>query len=322
MRIQPPSINIVCCVEPVISVKGMNGEDRVMARTMVPEDKKIRLEEHPTSWKDCKDLDLNGLSLTKENSDDILEKSREGLERVQELFWAENSYSMLIILQGMDAAGKDSIIAHVMSGVNPQGCQVTEFKVPSEKELDHDFMWRCYKALPERGMIGIFNRSYYEEVLVVKVHPELLEKEKLPDRKDPKKLWKDRYESINDIEHHLVRNGTVILKFFLHESRGEQKQRFLDRLNDPHKMWKFNPADVAERERWDDYTKAYEEMLSGTSTKWAPWYIIPADQKWLSRTLVSYIITKTIESLDIHYPKPTEEVMEQLEEAKRKLKRE
>ncbi len=297
-------------------------EDQVIARTLVPVDKEIKLEEHSTSWKDCADLTLNGLSLTKENSDKILEKSREELERVQELLWAENSYSMLIILQGMDAAGKDSIISHVMSGVNPQGCEVTEFKVPSEKELDHDFMWRCYSALPERGMIGIFNRSYYEEVLVGRVHPELLEKEKLPDQKDPKKLWKERFESINDIERHLVRNGTVVLKFFLNESREEQKQRFLDRLDDPHKMWKFNPADVTERGHWDEYMEAYEELLGSTSTKAAPWYIIPADHKWLSRTLVSYIITRTIESLDIHYPKPSEEMMKQLEEAKRKLKSE
>jgi PPK2 family polyphosphate:nucleotide phosphotransferase len=296
--------------------------DQVIDRTMVSADKKVKLEEHPTSWKDCEELTLNGLRVTKENSEKILEKSREELERVQELFWAENSYSMLIILQGMDAAGKDSIIAHVMSGVNPQGCEVTEFRVPSEKELDHDFMWRCYNALPERGKIGIFNRSYYEEVLVVRVHPELLDKEKLPDRKDLKKLWKDRYESINDIERHLVRNGTVILKFFLNESREEQKQRFLDRLDDPHKMWKFNPADVTERDHWDEYMKAYEDLLGATSTKAAPWYIIPADQKWLSRTLVSYIITKKIESLDIHYPRPSEEMMKQLEEAKRKLKKE
>jgi PPK2 family polyphosphate:nucleotide phosphotransferase len=296
--------------------------DQVIVRTSVPVDKKIRLEEHHTSWKDCDELKLNGLRLTKENSDKILEQSREGLEKVQELFWAENSYSMLIILQGMDAAGKDSIIEHVMSGVNPQGCEVTEFRIPSERELNHDFMWRCYNALPERGKIGIFNRSYYEEVLVVKVHPELLDKQKLPDRKDLKKLWKDRYESINDIERHLVRNGTVILKFFLNESREEQKQRFLDRLNDPNKMWKFNPADVTERDHWDDYMKAYEEMLGGTNTKAAPWYIIPADQKWLSRTLVSHIITRTIESLDIHYPKPSEETMKALDEAKRKLNKE
>jgi PPK2 family polyphosphate:nucleotide phosphotransferase len=300
----------------------MDDNDKVLAMTLVPADKKIRLADYPTSWKDCESLKLNGLHLTKQNSDDILAQSRAELEKVQELLWADNSYSLLIILQGMDAAGKDSIIEHVMSGVNPQGCEVTNFKVPSERELDHDFMWRCYNALPERGKIGIFNRSYYEEVLVVRVHPEQLEKEKLPTIKDPKKLWKERYESINDIELHLVRNGTVILKFFLNESPAEQKERFLDRLNDPHKLWKFNPADVTEREQWDSYMKAYEDMLSSTSTKNAPWYIIPADQKWLSRTLVANIITHAIESLNIKFPKPSEEMMKALDDAKSRLMKE
>jgi PPK2 family polyphosphate:nucleotide phosphotransferase len=300
----------------------MDDEDQVIARVSVRADKKIKLEEHPTNWKDCEELTLNGLHLTKDNADKILEGTRGELEKAQELLWAEDSHSLLIILQGMDAAGKDGIIEHVMSGVNPQGCEVTNFKVPSEKELNHDFMWRCYQALPERGKIGIFNRSYYEEVLVVRVHPELLDKQKLPNVKDRDKLWEKRYESINDIERHLVRNGTVVLKFFLNESRGEQKERFLARLNDPDKLWKFNPADVAERDHWDEYRKAYEDMLGGTSTKAAPWYVIPADQKWLSRALVALIITRTIESLDIHYPRPSEETMKQLEEAKRKLKKE
>jgi PPK2 family polyphosphate:nucleotide phosphotransferase len=219
----------------------------------------------------------------------------------------------------MDAAGKDGVIEHVMSGVNPQGCEVTEFKIPSEKELAHDFMWRCYCALPEKGKIGIFNRSYYEEVLVVKVHPELLDKEKLPKMDDPKELWKERYESINDVERHLVKNGTVILKFFLNESLKEQKERFLARLDDPNKQWKFNPADVMEREHWDSYIKAYEDMLSSTSTEESPWYVIPADQKWLSRTLVSYIIAQKIESLNIQHPRPSEEMMRALDEAKKKL---
>jgi PPK2 family polyphosphate:nucleotide phosphotransferase len=296
--------------------------DKVMARTLVPLGKKIKLEEYQTSWKECDDLRFSGLRLTKENAEKILEKSREKLESVQELLWAEASHSLLIILQGMDAAGKDSIIEHVMSGVNPQGCEVTEFKIPSERELDHDFIWRCYNYLPERGKIGIFNRSYYEEVLVVKVHRELLDRQKLPERKNQKGLWKERYESINDIERHLVRNGTVILKFFLNESREEQKERFLARLNDPKKQWKFNPADVVEREFWDSYMKAYKDMLSATSTEESPWFIIPADQKWLSRTLVSNIITQTIESLNIHFPKPSEEAMKALEDAKRRLMKE
>jgi PPK2 family polyphosphate:nucleotide phosphotransferase len=296
--------------------------DEVTARILVPFGKKINLHDYPTSWKDGEELKIEGLKLSKGNSSKMLEKSRERLESAQELLWAESSHSLLIILQGMDAAGKDSVIEHVMSGVNPQGCEVTEFKVPSEKELAHDFMWRCYCALPERGKIGIFNRSYYEEVLVVKVHPELLDREKLPRMDDPKDIWKARYDSINDVERHLVRNGTVILKFFLNESMKEQKERFLARLDDPRKQWKFNPNDVLEREHWDSYMKAYEDMLEATSTEDSPWYVIPADQKWLSRVLVSIIIAQRIESLDIQYPKPSEEVMKALQDAKKKLMKE
>jgi PPK2 family polyphosphate:nucleotide phosphotransferase len=296
-----------------------NDYDKVMTRTLVPPNKKVRLEEYPTGWKDCEELNLNGHVLSKGNADKILELSREDLDRVQELLWAESSYALLMILQGMDAAGKDGIIEHVMSGVNPQGCQVTGFKVPSAKELGHDFMWRCYGALPERGMIGIFNRSYYEEVLVVRVHPELLEHQRLPISKEGKELWQERYESINDIERHLVRNGTIILKFFLHESPEEQKERFLARLDDPDKQWKFNPDDVKERELWDDYKKAYEKLLSATSTKEAPWFIIPADQKWLARTLVSSITARTIESLHLQYPQPSKEEREALAGARERL---
>jgi PPK2 family polyphosphate:nucleotide phosphotransferase len=280
------------------------------------------LKDYPTSWKECEDLKLNGLLLSKQNSDKILEQSRDELERVQELLWAEDSYALLIVLQGMDAAGKDSVISHVMSGVNPQGCEVTGFKTPSENELDHDFMWRCYNALPARGRVGIFNRSYYEQVLAVRVHPELLEKQRLPKSKGGKEFWQECYESINDMERHLIRNGTVILKFFLHESKEEQKVRFLARLNDPDKQWKFSPADAKERDYWDRYTKAYEKMLSSTSTKDAPWYIIPADQKWLARTLVANIITRKIESLDLHYPKPSKETIKELDEVRKRLKQE
>jgi PPK2 family polyphosphate:nucleotide phosphotransferase len=296
--------------------------DKVITRTIVPFDKKVRLKEYSTNWKESDDLTMNGLPLTKENSDKIIEDSRKRLEKAQELLWADDSYSLLIIIQGMDAAGKDGIIEHVMSGVNPQGCEVTNFKVPSEKELNHDFMWRCYQALPERGKIGIFNRSYYEEVIVVRVHPELLQKQRLPDKKDHKKLWEERYESINDIERHLVRSGTVILKFFLYESHEEQKERFLSRLNDPNKLWKFNPSDVSERSHWNDYMDAYEEMLRSTSTKKAPWYVIPADQKWLSRTLVANIVSNRIESMDLQYPKPSEEVKKELDQARLVLMRE
>jgi PPK2 family polyphosphate:nucleotide phosphotransferase len=296
--------------------------DKVMERTLVPSEKKVKLGEYPTGWKDCDELSLRGLVLSEGNADKILELSREELKRVQGLLWAESSHALLIILQGMDAAGKDGMIEHVMSGVNPQGCQVTGFKVPSAKELGHDFMWRCYGALPERGMIGIFNRSYYEEVLVVRVHPELLENQRLPGGKEGKDLWEERYESINDIERHLVRNGTVILKFFLHESPKEQKERLLARLDDPDKLWKFNPADVKERDLWDDYMKAYEKMLSTTSTKEAPWFIIPADQKWLARTLVSSIMTRTIESFHLQYPQPSKEMQQAQAEAKERLTKE
>jgi PPK2 family polyphosphate:nucleotide phosphotransferase len=297
---------------------GDNGA-KVLDRVRLPAGTKVRLSEYPTSWKKGEDLKLNGMMLTKENADDIQRQSREELEKAQELLWAGDSYSILIILQGMDAAGKDGIIEHVMSGVNPQGCEVTGFKAPSEKELDHDFLWRCYAAFPERGRIGIFNRSYYEEVLVVRVHPELLEKQRLPGKDKGKELWKERFESINDMERHLRRNGSAVVKFFLHESKQEQKTRFMDRLDDPDKHWKFNPADVKERAFWDDYMMAYEEMLSVTSTEHAPWYIIPADQKWLARSLVAFIIARTIRSLDMKYPEPTEEGKKALAEARAKL---
>ncbi len=288
----------------------------------MPVGKSIDLEDYPTSWKECEDLTLNGLRLSKQDSDEILERSRNELEKAQEILWAEDSYALLIVIQGMDGAGKDSIIGHVMSGVNPQGCDVIGFKTPSENELNHDFMWRCYNALPARGRIGIFNRSYYEEVLVVRVHPELLDKQKLPKSKSGKELWQERYESINNMERHLVRNGTVILKFFLNESKEEQKVRFLARLNDPDKQWKFSPADAKERGFWDKYMKAYEKMLSSTSTKEAPWYIIPADQKWLARTLVANIITQSIDSLNLHYPKPSEETLKELDAVRKSLNKE
>jgi PPK2 family polyphosphate:nucleotide phosphotransferase len=219
----------------------------------------------------------------------------------------------------MDAAGKDGTIRHVMTGVNPQGCQVHSFKKPSEEELDHNFLWRCMKDLPERGRIGIFNRSYYEEVLVVKVHPEILEGQKLPPGKRGKSFWKARYEDINNFEKHLARNGTVIIKFFLHISKEEQKQRFLERLENPEKHWKFSEADLTERDYWDDYMRAFEDCLSATSSKWAPWYVIPADHKWVARTLVSAIVADTIQSLDLSYPRVPQEKKENLEAARKRL---
>jgi len=226
---------------------------------------------------------------------------------------------VLIIFQAMDAAGKDGTIRHVMSGVNPQGCQVFSFKKPSDEELDHNFLWRYMRSLPERGRIGIFNRSYYEDVLVVKVHPELLEEQKLPEAKSGKDFWQERYEDINSFERHLFRNGTVIIKLFLNLSKAEQKRRFLARLETPEKNWKFSPADIAERGFWDHYQDAFEDALSATSTEWAPWFILPADHKWVTRSLASEIIGKTIESLDLKFPKLDEQQMQALKIAGEKL---
>jgi PPK2 family polyphosphate:nucleotide phosphotransferase len=219
----------------------------------------------------------------------------------------------------MDAAGKDGTIRHVMSGVNPQGCQVFSFKKPSAEDLDHNFLWRYMKCLPERGRIGIFNRSYYEDVLVVRVHPQLLDAQRLPTKKRGKRFWKGRYDDINAFERHLVRNGTVILKFFLHLSKDEQKRRFLDRLDKAEKNWKFSAADLTERGHWDDYQKAYERALTATSTRWAPWYVVPADNKGVTRAVVADIVTSTILGLELAFPEPTAEQRAALGEAKAKL---
>jgi PPK2 family polyphosphate:nucleotide phosphotransferase len=246
-----------------------------------------------------------------------LQENKAELEAAQELLYASDVYSVLIVLQAMDAAGKDGTIKHVMSGVNPQGCQVFAFKKPSAEELDHNFLWRYMKALPERGRIGIFNRSYYEDVLVVKVHPNYLGK--LPPGKVDESFWRKRYDDINHFEHHLVRNGTVILKFFLNVSKKEQKRRFLERLDNPDKHWKFSEADLAERDYWKDYKKAFEDCFSATSTKWAPWHIIPADYKWAARTLVSGVISRAISELDLKPPPLTPERKKALAAARKKL---
>ncbi len=258
----------------------------------------------------------------KEQALAILETNRKKLVEMQELFWASGRYSMLIILQGMDAAGKDSTIRHVMSGINPQGCQVSSFKTPTEEELNHDFLWRHEKALPERGSIGIFNRSYYEDVLIVKVRPEVLKKQKSPPGDDEKLFWNRRYEDINMFERHLVRSGTVVLKFFLNVSMKKQKQRLLERLEDPDKEWKFSLTDISERSKWKDYMEAYEEMLNKTSTEWAPWYVIPADKKWVTHASISEIILSQIKKLDLKYPVLSKEQCVAFEEAKTELKKE
>jgi len=243
------------------------------------------------------------------------------LTAAQELLYANSTRAVLLVFQAMDAAGKDGMIKHVMSGLNPQGCQVYSFKKPSDEDLQHDFLWRCVKCLPERGRIGIFNRSYYEEVLVVRVHPEILEHQKLPPGKRGKAFWRQRFEDINALERHLVANGTVVLKFFLNLSKGEQKRRFLERLNTPEKNWKFSAADLAERRHWDDYMAAYEEAIGATSTEWAPWYVIPADDKWLARAAVSAIVSHAIDHLDLAPPVLPPEHAQQLAAARRELLR-
>lgn len=287
---------------------------------LVPPNKKINLADYDPKWNEAEEFAKLGKAELKKRANEILAENRLKLTVAQELLWASDIYSILIILQGIDSAGKDGMIKHIMEGVNPQGCEVVAFKQPTTEELDHDFFWRCYKALPERGRIGIFNRSYYEDVLVVKVHPEYLTK--LPGKIGTPKFWQERYEDINVIERHLVRNGTVILKFFLNISKEEQRKRFLERLENPDKNWKFSPADLAERAYWDNYQKAYQDMLNGTSTEWAPWYIIPCDRKWVGRALVADIITRTILSLDLEYPRVDESTNQELIKAKVQLESE
>jgi PPK2 family polyphosphate:nucleotide phosphotransferase len=289
----------------------------------VPTDRKVRLKDHNPGWKQTEEFEELGKDALKERAKAILDKNLKDLAEAQSLLYADDRYALLIVLQAMDAAGKDGTIKHVMSGLNPQGCQVFSFKKPSSEDLDHNFLWRYMRCLPERGRIGIFNRSYYEDVLVVKVHPELIGRQ-LPREKEKvgKKFWEERYEDINAFERHLVRNGTVILKFFLNVSKGEQKRRFLERLERPEKNWKFSPSDLAERGHWDDYMTAYEDALRVTSTEWAPWYVIPADYKWITRAVVADIVTTAIRGLDLKYPEVTAEQRKLLDEARAKLAKE
>ena len=257
---------------------------------------------------------------TKEKAKDALIKSKIEINHLQEKLYASNTHSVLIIFQAMDAAGKDSAIEHVMSGLNPQGCQVFSFKVPTSEEYEHDFLWRHYKALPERGRIGIHNRSHYENVLVCKVHPEYILSENIPGFDDVKKInkdfWKQRYQSIRNFEEHLTANGTVILKFFLNVSKDEQKQRYLDRIEDPSKNWKFSSGDIKERVLWNDYMKAYEDAINETSTNDAPWHVIPADKKWFARLAISEIIEEKLRSLKIEFPVLGEDEQAKLSETK------
>jgi PPK2 family polyphosphate:nucleotide phosphotransferase len=271
-------------------------ERKLAGRYRVGTGRRFRLEE----WDPA---DTAGLALTKEESRTLLAKGADELLALQDKLYAQDRWAVLLVFQGMDAAGKDGTIKHVMSGVNPQGVQVHSFKEPSAEELDHDFLWRASRRLPERGNIGIFNRSHYEEVLVVRVHREILEAQKLPRQRVTKEIWEERYDDINAFERHLARNGTVVRKFFLNVSREEQKKRLLARLDDPDKNWKFSSADAEERRLWREYGRAYEEMIAATSTKWAPWYAVPADNKWFTRIVVASVIIQTLEDLDLSYPK-------------------
>jgi PPK2 family polyphosphate:nucleotide phosphotransferase len=279
----------------------------------VTKGKKFRLDDiSPDDKADFKD---------DKDADALLAAGIQHMIDLQEKLYAQDRWSLLLIFQAMDAAGKDGTIKHVMSGVNPQGCQVHSFKAPSALELDHDFLWRSNVALPERGRIGIFNRSYYEEMLVVRVHPKVLEAEKLPPALVTKKIWKQRFEDVRAYERYLTRNGTVVRKFFLHVSKGEQKRRFLARLDDPAKNWKFSAADLKERGYWDQYQEAYEEVIRETATSDAPWYVVPADHKWYTHLVVAGAIVETLDSLGLAVPELTAEQKTELEKARKILKK-
>lgn len=259
---------------------------------------------------------------SKDHAGEALQQQVARTADLQDKLYAQDNWAVLLIFQAMDAAGKDGAIKYVMSGVNPQGCQVHSFKAPSELELQHDFLWRTTRNLPERGHIGIFNRSYYEEVLVVRVHPQILESQRTPSSLVTEKIWDERFEDICCFEQHMARSGTVIRKFFLHVSKKEQKRRFLARLDEPEKNWKFSASDVRERECWDQYQEAYEEMIANTATKHAPWYVVPADNKWFTRLVISTVIVDTLESLKLEYPKVDAAKKKELEVAKKQLEKE
>lgn len=292
-------------------------KSKLLKQFLVEPGSEVNLKNYVTDWTETEEAKELGKDFIKERAAEILDESRRHLAEAQELLYAADTHSVLIILQAMDAAGKDGTIRHVMAGVNPQGCQVFSFKKPSAEELDHNFLWRYMKSLPERGRIGIFNRSYYEDVLVVKVHPEWLGPGAPADPDE--KFWKQRYEDINNFEKHLTRNGTLILKFFLHVSKDEQRRRFLERLTNPEKHWKFSEADLAEREHWKDYRKAFEDALTATSTRRAPWHVIPADRKYVARAVVADIIVTAIQDLGLKYPEVTDEKMARLNAARERL---
>jgi PPK2 family polyphosphate:nucleotide phosphotransferase len=270
-----------------------------------------------------KDIDpgdtLDFSSEDKPRAKEALAMGVDVLAELQNMLYAQDCWAVLLIFQAMDAAGKDGAIKHVMSGINPQGCQVFSFKAPTSEDLDHDYLWRCMKCLPERGRIGIFNRSYYEETLVVRVHREFLEHQKLPPDLITKDIWKERFQDIRSFERYLTRNGVAIRKFFLHVSNKEQKKRFLERINEPEKNWKFSANDAKERGYWNDYMEAYEDMIRSTATKAAPWYVVPADNKWFTRVVVAAAVIEAFDSLDLHYPEVSKEKLKELAAAKRAL---
>jgi PPK2 family polyphosphate:nucleotide phosphotransferase len=272
--------------------------------------------------KDWDPGDTNNLDIEKKDAKELLAEGVKRLSDLQERLYAQDRWAVLLIFQAMDAAGKDSVIEHVMKGVNPQGCDVYSFKQPSQEELDHDFMWRSARCLPERGRIGIFNRSYYEEVLVVRVHPEILAKEKMPTNLVTKDIWKERFKDIRAFERYLSRNGTLILKFFLHVSKEEQKRRFLERIEEPSKNWKFSMGDVAERKLWDKYMAAYEDMIRNTSRPEAPWHVVPANNKWFTRLVVAAEVVEALDRLGLKYPKVSGTARRDLEKVRQILRKE
>ncbi|ODS01603.1 hypothetical protein AUC71_02980 [Methyloceanibacter marginalis] len=286
--------------------------DKIIERYRVTDGDKFKL-------KDFDPGDTGDVDFDKEDGKEILEVGVKKLARLQERLYAEGKWAILMVLQGIDTAGKDGVIKHVLSGVNPQGCSVHSFKQPSHLELAHDFLWRCTVALPIRGRIGIFNRSYYEETIVVRVHPELLEKQNIPEKLVSKDIWKERYQDINDWERHLVRSGTVPLKFFLNISKEEQLKRLLARVDDPDKTWKFSPYDVEERKLWDQYQEVYEDTIRNTATKHAPWYVVPCDKKWFARLVVAGALIEQLEKLDLEFPKVSDEDMKAIEAAHAEL---
>ena len=296
--------------------------ERIRDALIVEPNRAAGLADRDPAWRGGPEFEGLSPKELKKAAKEIRSQGVADLSRAQELLWASDTYALLVVFQAIDAAGKDSTIKHVMSGVNPQGVNVVSFKQPSSEELDHDFLWRIAKALPERGRIGIFNRSHYEEVVALKVHPDWLDQQRLPDGPRGASFWEGRFDAINGFEHHLDRSGTKVVKFFLHVSKEEQKRRFLARLSRPGKEWKFSSADIAERQRWDDYMRAYEEALTETSTPWAPWYVVPADHKQVMQAMVARLLVETIGSFELDWPAVTDEQRAANAEARRMLEAE